>query len=135
MKSNDILLKNVDLLSKLTEQEVGMMPAVEAPLPSVEQVKQIVTLVKNIIFPDYFNQRQPDETLRSYNIGVHMQELHRLLVKQIAHGLQFSDHGSECGVANCEDCETTQTKAQVYAEADRLALEFIDALPEIKRLL
>ena len=71
-KSNDILLKNVNLLSKLTEQEVGMMPAVEAPLPSVEQVKQIVTLAKNIIFPDYFNQRQTDETLRSYNIGVHM---------------------------------------------------------------
>ena len=124
MKSNDILLKNVGLLSKLTEQEVGMMPATEAPLPSVEQVKQIVALVKNIIFPDYFNQRQPDETLRSYNIGVHMQELHRLLVKQIAHGLQF-----------CEDCEGTRTKQQVYQEAERLALEFIDALPEIKRLL
>ena len=124
MKSNDILLKNVDLLSKLTEQEVGMMPATEAPLPSVEQVKQIVALVKNIIFPDYFNQRQPDETLRSYNIGVHMQELYRLLVKQIAHGLQF-----------CEDCEGTRTKQQVYQEAERLALEFIDALPEIKRLL
>ena len=81
-KGNDILLKNVSLLSKLTEQEVSMMPATEAPLPSVEMVKQIVALVKNIIFPDYFNQRQPDETLRSYNIGVHMQELHRLLIKQ-----------------------------------------------------
>ena len=121
---NDILLKNVSLLSKLTEQEVGMMPATEAPLPSVEQVKQIVTLVKNIIFPDYFNQRQPDETLRSYNIGVHMQELHRLLVKQIAHGLQF-----------CEDCKSMRTKQEVYQEAERLALKFIDALPEIKRLL
>jgi serine O-acetyltransferase len=101
-----------------------MMPATEAPLPSVEQVKQIVTLAKNIIFPDYFNQRQPEETLRSYNIGVHMQELYRLLVKQIAHGLQF-----------CEDCETIRTKQQVYAEAEGLALQFIDALPEIKRLL
>ena len=50
-KYNDILLKNVSLLSKLTEQEVGMMPATEAPLPSVEQVKEIVSLVKNIIFP------------------------------------------------------------------------------------
>ena len=59
--NNDILLKNVDLLSKLSKQEVSMMPATEAPLPSVEQVKQIVSLVKNIIFPDYFNQRQPDE--------------------------------------------------------------------------
>ena len=123
-KNNDILLKNVSQLSKLTKQEVSMMPAVEAPLPSVEQVKQIVTLVKNIIFPDYFNQRQADETLRSYNIGVHMQELARLLVKQIAHGLQF-----------CEDCETTRTKSLVYQEAERLTMKFIDALPEIKRLL
>ena len=121
---NDILLKNVDLLSKLSEQEVSMMPATEAPLPSVEQVKQIVSLVKNIIFPDYLNQRQPNETIRSYNIGVHMQELHRLLMKQIAHGLQF-----------CEDCECIKTKEQVYQEAERLALQFIDALPEIKRLL
>ena len=134
-KSNDILLRNVSLLSKLTKQEVGMMPATEAPLPSVEQVKQIVSLVKNIIFPDYFNQRQPDETLRSYIIGVHMEELQRLLTKQIAHGLQFSDQWSECGIANCEDCEPIKTKQQVYQEAERLTLEFIDALPEIKRLL
>ena len=133
--NNEILLKNVALLSKLTQQEVSMMPATEAPLPSVEQVKQIVTLAKSIIFPDYFNKRQPDETIRSYNIGVHMEELARLLTKQIAHGLQFSDLWSECGVANCEDCEAIHTKQQVYQQAERLTLEFIDALPEIKRLL
>ena len=123
-KKNETLLKNVALLSKLTTQEVNMMPQTEAPLPSVEQVKQIVTLVKNIIFPDYFNKRQPDEAIRSYYIGVHMEELQRLLTKQIAHGLQF-----------CEDCECMQTKEDVYREADKLALEFIDALPEIKRVL
>ena len=122
--ANDILLRNVDKLSKLTAQEVGMMPATEAPLPSVEQVKQIVALVKSIIFPDYFNKRQTDETMRSYTIGVHMQELVRRLTKQTAHGLQF-----------CEDCECIQTREQVYAEAERLTLAFIDTLPEIKRLL
>ena len=57
----DVLRRNVALLSKIGEKEAGMMPAIEAPLPSVEQVKQIVTLVKNIIFPDYFNKRQPDD--------------------------------------------------------------------------
>lgn len=123
-KSNDILLQNVNLLSRLTEQEVGMMPATEAPLPSVEQVKEIVNLVKSIIFPDYFNKRQPDETIRSYYIGVHMEELARLLIKQIAHGLQF-----------CEDCEVNKTKEQVYQEAERLTMDFISELPEIKRLL
>ncbi len=121
---NGVLQKNVALMSKHTEKEVGMMPATEAPLPSVEQVKQIVALVKSIIFPDYFNRRQPDETQRSYYIGVHMEELLTLLTKQIAHGLQF-----------CEDCEAIRTKEQVYTEAERLALTFIDTLPEIKRQL
>ena len=122
--TNDVLRRNVALLSKISEKEAGMMPAVEAPLPSVEQVKEIVRLVKSIIFPDYFNKRQPDEAIRSYYIGVHMEELVGLLTKQIAHGLQF-----------CEDCEQIRTKAQVYDEAGRLASEFIDTLPEIKRLL
>ena len=45
-------------------------------------------------------------------------------MKQIAHGLQF-----------CEDCEAIRTKEQVYTEAERLALTFIDTLPEIKRQL
>ena len=122
--TNDVLRRNVALLSKIGEKEAGMMPAVEAPLPSVEQVKQIVTLVKSIIFPDYFHKRQPDETIRSYYIGVHMEELTTLLIKQIAHGLQF-----------CENLENIRTKAQVYGEAERLAVQFIDTLPEIKRLL
>ena len=100
---NDTLRRNVALLSKQSEQEVSMMPRVVAPLPSVEQVKQIVKLVKSIIFPDYFNQRQPDEVIRSYHIGVYMDELAKLLTKQIAHGLQF-----------CEDCAQERTKAQVY---------------------
>ena len=121
---NDAVKRNVALLSKHSEKEVSMMPATEAPLPSVEMVKQIVTLVKSIIFPDYFQKRQPDEAIRSYYIGVHMEELLTLLTKQIAHGLQF-----------CEDCDKPRTKAEVYDEAEHLAVEFLDALPEIKRLL
>ena len=132
---NDILLKNVSLLSKLTKQEVSMMPQTEAPLPSVEQVERIVELVKNIIFPDYTGKRRSDEAIRSFNIGEHMVELQRRLTKQIAHGLQFSDHWSECGAAICKDCDCIQTKESVYKEAERLSLEFIDTLPEIKRLL
>ena len=123
-KTNETLMRNVNLLSRLTDQEVGMMPLTEAPLPSVDQVKQVVCLVKSIIFPDYFTKRQPNETIRSYYIGVHMEELLKLLIKQIAHGLQFGD-----------DSRAISTKQQVYEMAEQLALQFVDALPEIKRLL
>ena len=123
-KINETLRRNVAQLAQQTDREVSMMPATVAPLPSVEQVKRIVALVKNIIFPDYFQKRQPDEAIRAYHIGVAMEELMTLLTKQIAHGLQF-----------CENCEEERTKDQVYGEAEQKALEFIDALPEIKRLL
>ena len=117
---NSVLRRNVALLSKHTDHEVSMMPATEAPLPSVVDVKQIVTLVKSIIFTDYFHKRQPDEEIRSYYIGVHMEELLRLLKAQIARGLQF-----------CEEC----LEADVMEQAELLAVRFIDALPEMKRLL
>lgn len=69
-KINETLRRNVTELSKQTEREVSMMPATVAPLPSVDMVKRIVALVKNIIFPDYFEKRQPDEaTLISYWCG------------------------------------------------------------------
>ena len=121
---NETIMRNVALLSHLTEQEVGMMPQTDAPLPSLEQVKIIIGLVKSIIFPDYFNKRLSDETIRSYYVGVHVEELLHLLTKQIAHGLQF-----------CENQEAIRTIQQTYEEAGRLALQVIDALPEIKRLL
>lgn len=117
---NDVLRRNVALLSHQSQGELSMMPAMEAPLPSVDDVKQIVTLVKQIVFTDYFHKRQPDETLRSYYIGVHLEELFRLLRTQIARGLQF-----------CEEC----SEDDVLPQAERLALRLIDELPEIKRLL
>jgi serine O-acetyltransferase len=123
-KTIEILKRNVSLLSRQTELEMTMVPQTEAPLPSVEQVKNIVSLVKRIIFPDYFNKRQCHETIRSYNIGVHMEELLQTLTKQIAHGLQFGEKGS-----------SLTSRQQIYDEARDLALQLIETLPDIKRLL
>ena len=117
---NKVLLRNVALLSQQEGKEESMMPAGSAPLPSVEEVRRIVSLVKNIIFPDYFNKRQPNQQIRSYYIGVSMEELYNLLCRQIARGLQF-----------CEDC----AEQEVSPTANEIALQFIDELPEVKRLL
>ncbi|MCR5679192.1 MAG: serine acetyltransferase [Prevotella sp.] len=117
---NEVLLRNVALLSKLDEKEESMMPAGHAPLPSVEEVARIVSLCKSIIFTDYFYKRQPEEMIRQHYIGVGMEELYELLKRQIARGLQF-----------CEEC----SEEDVLPTAEEMALRFIDQLPEVKRLL
>ena len=117
---NEVLLRNVAKLSKLDEKEQAMMPAGHSPLPSVDEVLKIVRLTRNIIFNDYFHRRQTDEQLRGHHVGVNMEELYGLLCRQIARGLQF-----------CKDC----SESDVQATAEELSLQFIDALPEVKRLL
>ena len=121
-KLNEVLQRNVAKLSKLSERERDMMPAGTAPMPSVEEVRRIVSLCKDIIFTDYFHKRQSDEKMRSYHIGVSMDELYNLLKRQIARGMQF-----------CEDCDCSEE--QILRSAENLALQFIDQLPEVKRLL
>ena len=90
----EILERNVRQLSRQTEQETRMMPQTE------------------------------DETIRSYNIGVHMEELLQTLTRQISYGLQFGEKN-----------EAITSRQQVQDKARDLALQLIDALPEIKRLL
>jgi len=116
---NEVLQRNVAILATYTHKEGSMMPATGAPLPSVNDVDRIVQLVKRIIFTDYFHKRQSDERMRSYIIGVNMEELYELLCRQIACGLQF-----------CTECQGNAEK-----KAQGLALQFIEELPEIKRLL
>ena len=119
---NEVLQKNVAELSKLSETEKAMMPKGTAPLPSVEEVRQIVNLCKDIMFTDYFHKRQSDEQMRSYHIGVSIEELYNMLRRQIARGLQF-----------CEECNCSEE--EVLRAAEDFALKFIDQLPEVKRLL
>ena len=117
---DEVLLRNVAKLSKLSQREREMMPKGTAPLPSVDEVRQIVSLCKDSIFTDYFHKRQSDEQMRSHHIGVSMDELYTLLRRQVARGLQF-----------CEEC----SENDVLSAAEEIALKFIDQLPEVKRLL
>ena len=119
-RKNQVLLHTTELLSHLSDKELSMMPAGSAPLPSVEEVRRIVSLCKDIFFTDYFYKRQSDTQMRAYHIGVSMDELFTLLNRQIARGLQF-----------CEEC----TEGDVLGAAEEVALRFIDQLPEVKRLL
>ena len=86
---NEVLLRNVALLSKLDEKEQSLMPTGSALLPDVSEVERIVSLAQRIIFIDYFYKRQPEEQMRRHYIGVDLEEFYTLLRRQVARGLQF----------------------------------------------
>lgn len=118
--SEEVLLKNIALLATPSEEEREIVPQAGGPLPSIESLRKMVELVKSIVFPGFFDKRQVDAQIRSYYIGVNVEMLYSLLVGQIGRGLLFDEDRDE---------------EEVKAEAERLALCFIDRLPEIKRLL
>ena len=120
MKANEVLKKNIEILSSHTVKEDSFVPGSHAPLPNIETVKQIISLCKTIIFTDYFYKRQPEEQIRQYYIGVNVESLYSLLKEQIACGLLFNSDEDE---------------QQAPQKAVEMALSFIDRLPEVKRML
>lgn len=118
--AEEILSRNIGLLSKSSPDEDRMVPVGTGAFPSLDCLREVVSLVKSIIFPDFFNRRRNSCVTRAHYIGVGVDKLYTVLRREIENGLRF-DESIEAG-----DTE---------ADANRLALEFIDTLPEIKRLL
>lgn len=117
---NHIFEKNVALLSGMSEEEMLIMPTGDAPLPSVEALRQVVETVKMLVFPGFFDKRQTDCDIRAYHIGLNMERLATLLNKQVELAL----------LADSPDDEERAAR-----RARELTLRFIDRLPEVKRLL
>jgi len=122
MGEKDILLKNIKDLSVITEEERKVVPSEMVSLPSLDELKEIVDCIKLIVFPDFFSGKRMDEDMRSYNIGVTIEKLRSLLQRQIYLGLQFC-----CSKDECQD--------ELRRSAESMTLQFIDRLPEIKRVL
>jgi len=103
-----------------------------APMPSGEALKNIVNLVRSIIFPGYYGKSSINMATLKYHIGVGVEQLMSLLTQQIHAGLSFADY---CGVAAyaAYNQQTIQTELNRMA-ADR-AERFIAKLPELRRIL
>ena len=118
--AEEILSRNIGLLSKSSTDEDRMVPVGTGAFPSLDCLREVISLVKSIIFPDFFNRRRNSCVTRAHYIGVGVDKLYTLLKQEIEKGLRFD-----------ETIEAGDTEA----DATRLALEFINTLPEIKRLL
>ena len=119
MTDQEIFQKNVTLLSQDNPIDTEAIPCATSSLPSIEMLSEIVGLVKELVFPGYFDQRQVQEAMRGYHTGVKMERLCNILSEQIEFALRFQ-------VGDCAD-----TSGSAHA----LTMQFIDRLPEIKRIL
>ncbi len=119
MISKELLKKNIALLSEMPPVDHLVVPCPELQLPSVQALCEVVALVRDIVFPAYFDDRQGDAMYREYHIGVKVERLSVLLSEQIALALRFDSREGE----------------DLEAQANEAMVQFINALPEIKRLL
>ncbi len=115
----DILRKNITLLSDTDSGQYPYIPQQNSQLPRLNSLKRIIELVKAIVFPGYFGDGNYCSNMREYFIGVRVEELYGLLCEEIGFGLQ--------SFAKDEVPDVRQ-------QSEEIAMKFIEALPEIKRL-
>lgn len=119
MEDNDIFLKSVEMMTRVSDDERRMAPQGDAPLPSVDALREMVELVKMVVFPGFFDKRQIDSDIRSYHIGVNMERLCSLMRKQLTLAL----------------CADGSDERSAETEAAEKSLKLIGQLPLIKHLL
>lgn len=133
MKIKDILTQTVDELSKPESYKDLYHEHNEGtPLPSASALKEIMNLVRSIIFPGYYGNSTINTTTLKYHIGVDTERLFSILVEQILAGLSFSDFENDLAVSG-------NTKEAIEQEIRRIstdkATHFISKLPELRRIL
>lgn len=114
------LSDNIRILSETTDWEEKYRPANGGFYPSVESLRDFVNIVKKVVFPDFFDGRYKFHSLREYYIGINIEKLYTCIKAEIGKAMLF----------NCKD-----DRQDCEALASKLALDFIDCLPEIKRML
>lgn len=92
------------------------------PMPSVEVLEEIVTLIRSIIFPGYFGNASVNKSTLQFHIGLNLEQISKLLSEQIHAGLCF-DANEQDDVSLCK------------LKADTITLDFIAALPKLRASL
>ncbi len=112
-------LAKVDTYSSLAHFSRHAMP-----MPSVDDLEELIELLRTVLFPGYFGDSDLTEGNLKYVIGAKLDRALMLLAEQVKRGQCFS-----CEItaeAECRHCEIT---------AKETAHKFLERLPEVRRLL
>ena len=123
MNRTDILnqiQKNVERLSASDLPEYKYIPLHQKPSPSVLSLREVMLLLRKVIFPGFFGSEQEAQVDSiQYYTGGYLEQIYDLLHEQIYNGLCFE-------VDRCCDSKD---------RASRIAMDFINKIPYIKYLL
>ena len=123
MNRTDILnqiQKNVERLSASDLPEYKYIPLHQKPSPSVLSLREVMLLLRKVIFPGFFGSEQEAQVDSiQYYTGVYLEQIYDLLHEQRYNGLCFE-------VDRCCDSKD---------RASRIAIDFINKIPHIKYLL
>jgi serine O-acetyltransferase len=94
------------------------------PLPSRDVVIAVVEDLRSVLFPGYFGICEASSENVRFHVGATLDHAIRALTEQIRRGLCFA-----CAEVPGDCCAECDHKAR------RVALDFLDRLPEVQRLL
>jgi serine O-acetyltransferase len=94
-------------------------------MPSRGEIVTMVELLRSVIFPGYFGNRDITEASLSFHAGATLDRVAVIMVDEIQRGLCFACNKSPA------DC----VPAECAAEARRVTASFLERLPDLRRLL
>ena len=120
MKKENILQELTRQLSEVAEDEQRMGLRTGSALPSLSELKELMVLLRGLMFPGFFDRHSVNDQMRLYQTGVDLTRVRELLQRQTARGYVFC-------------CE--KNESEMAALATEKSDAFLTQLPEIKRLL
>ncbi|MCL2026851.1 MAG: hypothetical protein FWG92_08610, partial [Leptospirales bacterium] len=96
---------------------------VDIPMPSVEELKALLELLRSVIFPGYYGNSELNEETIGYYIGSTLAKCHAILSEQVLRGFCFS----------C--IEESRPCTQCHADTTIAAQQLFERLPSIRDML
>ena len=112
-------LANEETYDNLSKDNKG-----NSPMPSVARLQQAVTLCREIIFPGYFAGSSVSSESLQFSMGVNIEQLSHILLKEVY-----------AGICVMESRNADFDKKEAIGRSNKITAEFIEWLPELRRLL
>lgn len=112
------------LACKENLQQMCHLRMVGEPLPSENLIAELIGLCRSLLFPGFFGGADVNGYNIEYTIGIQCEHLKWLLENQIL-------AGSLVGKTNV----STEDEKSIKEEAKHIAIDFIQRLPELRRVL